>query len=149
GLQGLLTAESGGRMFWLIFLVAFTPAICEEIVFRGVLLQGFLRKSSPYLAIIGSAAVFGLFHLSFETVIRLLPTMFLGLLLALVAARTASILPTMLMHFVNNAIAVVLVSTPQVQPYLLLDTGAPNWAIVAVGVVLLIAGLRLLPGGGL
>jgi sodium transport system permease protein len=146
GLQVLLTADDAGRVAWLLFLVALTPALCEEIVFRGILLQGFLRRTSMHLAIFASSAVFGLFHLSFETVIRLLPTMFLGLLLAIVAARTASIFPSMLMHFVNNATAVLLISRPELQRYLLLENGSPNWAIVAFGLVLLLTGFRLLPG---
>ncbi|HEX7243651.1 MAG TPA: ABC transporter permease subunit/CPBP intramembrane protease, partial [Longimicrobiaceae bacterium] len=42
-LERLLTAGGPGRMIWLLLLVALTPAVCEELVFRGVLLQGLGR----------------------------------------------------------------------------------------------------------
>ena len=37
-LQDLVTAETTSRLLWLLLILAVTPAICEEIVFRGVLL---------------------------------------------------------------------------------------------------------------
>jgi len=144
-LQGVLTADDLGRVMWLLLLVAITPAICEEIVFRGVLLQGLLRNAPTHVAILASSFVFGVFHLSFESAIRLLPTMFLGALLALVVARTGSILPAMLMHFLNNATAVLLISRPELQPYLVGASGGPNWIVVAGGLVMLFVGLRILP----
>jgi sodium transport system permease protein len=144
-MQGLLTADDAGRVFWLLLVVALTPALCEELVFRGVLLQSFLRRVPTHLAILGSSFVFGLFHLSFETAIRLLPTMFLGALLAIVVARTGSILPSMLMHFVNNATAVLLISSPNLQRYVIGSDGGPNWALVVGGAALLAVGIRLLP----
>ncbi len=145
GLQGLLTADNAGRVAWLVLLVVITPAICEEIVFRGVLLQGFLRRYSSMFAIFASSAVFGVFHLSFETVIRLFPTMFLGALVALVATRTMSILPSMMMHIVNNGTALLLVSRPELQGFLVTAGGGPNPVVIAVGVVLLGVGVRMLP----
>ena len=146
GMQGLLTADSPARIVWLLFLVALTPAICEEIVFRGVLLQGYLPKMSTRGAILASSFIFGLFHLSFETAIRLLPTMFLGVLLALVVMRTGSIFTSMLMHFVNNATAVVLISAPELQRFVMSSSGTgPNWVVVFGGAVLLWLGIRMLP----
>jgi sodium transport system permease protein len=145
GLQSILTGEGPLRLAWLIFVVAVTPAFCEEIVFRGVLLQGFLRKMPAHLAILASSFVFGVFHLSFETAIRLLPSMFLGALLAIVVTRTRSIFPSMLMHFVNNAMAVLLVSVPTLQRFVLADSGNPKWILLPLGAVLLTAGFLLLP----
>jgi sodium transport system permease protein len=145
-LQGLLTANGTERVLWLLLVVAITPALCEEIVFRGVLFQSLLAKLSPAVAITVSALVFGLFHLSFETAIRLLPTMFLGALLALVVHRTRSILPAMAMHMVNNGVAVILVSWPAAQALVLREDGVPSLALVVVGAVLLAVGIRILPG---
>jgi sodium transport system permease protein len=145
-MQGMLTADDAGRVAWLLLLVAFTPAICEELVFRGVLLQSFLRRVPTHVAILGSSFIFGVFHLSFETAIRLLPSMFLGALLAIVVARTGSILPSILMHFANNATAVLLISMPDLQRYVAGPGGGPNWVLVAGGAVVLAVGIRLLPG---
>jgi sodium transport system permease protein len=141
-LQGILTANGPARTAWLLLVVALTPAICEELLFRGVLLRGFLRGHSAGFAIFVSSAVFGVFHLSFETVIRLLPAMFLGSLVGLVAWRTRSIFPSMMMHFLNNAMAVLLVSTPALQRLITVESGGPSPVILMVGLVLLLLGVR-------
>ena len=143
--QNLLTADSPGRFAWLILLIAITPAICEELVFRGVLLQGLSREMSMAKAVVGSALVFGIFHLSFETVIRFLPTAWLGLLMAFVVWHTRSLFASMLMHFLNNATAVVLVTTTGLQAYIFGPSGAPRWLALGVSAVCLAAGLYLLP----
>ncbi len=143
-LQGILTADGPARIAWLLLVVAVTPAICEEVLFRGVLLRGLLRRYSDPFAIFVSSAIFGVFHLSFETVIRLFPAMFLGALVGLVAIRTRSILPSMMMHFLNNGTAVLLVSTPALQRVITGDTGGPNPAILLLGLLLLFLGLRTL-----
>jgi sodium transport system permease protein len=144
GLQNILTGDNPFRIAWLLLLVAVTPALCEEVVFRGILLNGFLRKMSGPAAILASSFVFGVFHLSFESAIRLLPTMFLGALLALVVVRTGSILPAVMMHFVNNATAVVLVSTPSLQRLLLSEDGGPNWLLLPPAALCLLMGVYLL-----
>ena len=41
GMSDFLTANSPSRILWLLFLVALTPAVCEEVLFRGVLLSGY------------------------------------------------------------------------------------------------------------
>ncbi|CAN5605989.1 ABC transporter permease [soil metagenome] len=144
-LQQMVVADSGTRLVWVLFLVALTPAICEELVFRGVLLQGFARELSQWRAVIGSAVIFGAFHLSTETVIRFLPTMWIGLLLGYVAWHTRSIYASMLMHFANNATAVLLISIPVLRAQFSDPQAPPPWLPIALAPLLLWAGLRLLP----
>ncbi|HSJ25518.1 MAG TPA: ABC transporter permease subunit/CPBP intramembrane protease [Longimicrobiales bacterium] len=144
-MQRMLAADSAGRLFWLLLVVAVTPAICEELVFRGVLLQGLRTRLSPWGAIAASALVFGAFHLSFETAIRLLPTAWLGLLLAYVVWRTGSIFTGMLMHLVNNGTIVLLLFAPGLMARLGEPGAPPPWLAVLLAPVLLWAGLRLLP----
>jgi sodium transport system permease protein len=144
-LEQLITAADLQRLLWLLLVVALTPAICEELVFRGVLLQSLGRSASMWKAVLFSALVFGAFHLSFETAIRFLPTAFLGLLLGYVVWHTRSLYTGMLMHLVNNAMVVVLVSTPALRERFADLSGQPPWLIVALAPFLLWAGLRLLP----
>jgi sodium transport system permease protein len=143
--QQLMTATTPKRFAWLILLIAVTPAICEELVFRGILLQGLSSRMSMPRAVVGSALIFGAFHLSFETVIRFLPTFWLGLLMAYVVWNTRSLFTSMLMHFINNATAVALVATSGLQAYIFGPSGAPRWIAVAASVVALAAGFYLLP----
>lgn len=143
-LQELLTATDASRALWLLFLVAMTPAICEELVFRGVLLQSLGREMRGWRAVALSAAVFGAFHLSFETALRFLPTAFIGLLMGWVVWHSRSIFASMLMHFVNNAFVVLLLWQPAVQK-LAFRGESLSWPTVMAGAVLLALGLWMLP----
>jgi membrane protease YdiL (CAAX protease family) len=109
-----------------------------------VLLSGLRSRVGMVGSVVGSAVIFGAFHLSFETAIRFLPTLWLGLLLAYVVWHTRSILAAMLMHFVNNAVVIVLVSTPMLREWFADPSGQPPWLLVAAGPVLLVLGIRLL-----
>jgi sodium transport system permease protein len=144
-LQGLLTANDPARLLWLLFLVAVTPAVCEELVFRGVLLQSASREMRMGRAVVLSAVVFGAFHLSTATAIRFLPTMWIGLLLGYVVWHTRSVYTSMLMHFANNATAVLLVSSPTLAAYVMGAGEQPNWWLVAVAPLVLATGVWLLP----
>lgn len=144
-LEELVRAESTGELLWLFLLVAVTPAICEELVFRGALLQG-LRNGMPMSrAVLLSSAVFGAFHLSTETVIRFLPSAWLGLLLAIVAWRTRSIFPAMMMHMVNNGIIIAFVAWPALGERVVSPDGEPFWPLIPIGILLLLVGVRALP----
>jgi sodium transport system permease protein len=144
-LSELVTAADARRLLWLLLVVAVVPAVCEQLVFRGELLQGLSRSDSMGRAVLLSALVFGAFHLSFETAVRFLPTFFLGLVLGYVVWHTRSVFTGMLMHLVNNAAVVVLVSSPVLRERFSDPSGQPFWPAVAVAPLLLWAGLRLLP----
>lgn len=143
-LQEMLTATDSRRALWLLFVAAVTPAVCEELVFRGVLLQSLSREERAWRAVLLSAAVFGAFHLSFETALRFLPTAWIGLLMGWVVWHSRSIFASMLMHFLNNAFVVVLLWQPAVQR-LAFRGEELSWPTVIAGAALLVLGLRLLP----
>jgi hypothetical protein len=54
----------------------------------------------------------------------------------------------MLMHFVNNGMAVVIVSLPALRKVVFSEAGEPSWALVAIAPLALAAGAWLLPGRG-
>lgn len=98
--QILLDAPS-----WLALLAgALIPAISEELSFRGYVL-GALRPLGPTAAIVLTGVLFGALHLS---LIRLIPLTLLGILWSMVVQRSGSILPGMIMHLLNNGIALGL-----------------------------------------
>ncbi len=102
--KSILPAEGRDHVFTLV-LMALSPAICEETLFRGPILRGLGTRVGAGSAIVLTAVLFGLFHLD---VYRLLPATLLGILLGYLAHASASILPAMLAHFCNNAILVTL-----------------------------------------
>lgn len=83
-----------------LFVVAVSPAVCEEAVFRGVLLRSIYTDRWKWAAIFISGLVFGFSHGGF----RWVPTAFLGWVLAYICLETGNIFYSMLFHFVNNAV---------------------------------------------
>jgi sodium transport system permease protein len=135
----------GGKPFIVVFAVfAFTPAICEELLFRGLLLSG-LRKLGPVAAVAISALLFGLAHAS---VYRLLPTAFLGAVIGVARLRTRSILPGMIIHALNNGLALALLYYSPPWAGELLARGTLPWSLTLGGTAVFAVGLLLLPRGG-
>ncbi len=84
-------------------IMAFFPAMFEEVFFRGVL-QRFFEKwwKNPWLAIIVSAFIFTLFH---SSVYLFATRMLLGIVLGFMFYTTRNIWVNIIAHFLNNAIA--------------------------------------------
>lgn len=87
-----------------VISIAILPGILEELLFRGIILDGFLKNYKPGKAIFISALFFGCFHLN--------PWQFIGafaggLLLGWTYWKTRSLLLCMLMHAINNLSALL------------------------------------------
>jgi membrane protease YdiL (CAAX protease family) len=82
-------------------VIALLPAVCEELVMRGVLLPSLAVPLGAAPAILVTAAAFALIH--FDP-IRLLFTFVLGLLLGLLRLRTRSLWPPVIVHSTLNAL---------------------------------------------
>ena len=146
GLEGLVTAESSSRLLWLLALLALTPAICEEAVFRGVLLAGIRGRTSAVRVAVINGLLFGAFHISFESAFRFLPTAWLGFILAWAVLSTGSIWVGVLMHFVNNGSIVLIASIPALRAWLEDAGEAPPWVLLAPALLAVAVGVRLLSG---
>lgn len=113
-LRHLEHAVTGSPLPWVLVTVALLPAVCEELLLRGLILPSIRRSVQPSLgrtlgplvAVLASAALFSLLHL---TRIQLLPTFAFGLVLGY-AALHCGVLPSMLMHLLNNTVALILVT---------------------------------------
>jgi sodium transport system permease protein len=103
--KAIVPMDGSRGLLFTLFLVAVSPAFCEELLFRGPILRGLAARLGPATAVLVSGALFGLFHLD---IYRLIPTTILGILLGFVAVASRSIVPAMLAHFCNNAIVVLL-----------------------------------------
>ncbi len=140
----LLLTDDPLRVLWLLLVIAVTPAICEEVVFRGVLLAGTRQRFGPLSLILLNGAIFGAFHLSFETAYRFLPTAWLGVLIASVVWRTGSIWAGSLMHFLNNGAIVLLGTSRGLQERFGLVEQDPPFYLFPVAVILLAIGFVIL-----
>ncbi len=88
-----------------LLLMALLPAVCEEIMFRGYMFTAFKNRMSLTKAIIIVSLLFGVSHMS---MIKILPTAVLGVVLAYTIHKSESIVTSSLIHFANNALAVVM-----------------------------------------
>jgi sodium transport system permease protein len=88
-----------------LLVIALAPAICEEALFRGYLFSAAKKKFKPLAAILLTAALFGIYHLS---VVKFFTTGILGIVFCYVVYETGSIALSSLMHFMNNTFSVVL-----------------------------------------
>lgn len=109
---------------------ALAPALCEEVLFRGLLLPVLLRALPPraaakIAALVVSALAFGAYHL---TPAKLLPTAFLGLGFGLPRLFIPSLWPSIAAHLCNNALVIILVRRG------LDDAPLPGW--LAIGALL-------------
>jgi uncharacterized protein len=106
--KSLLHMNGIGDLIFNIIIIGLLPAICEELFFRGcvqnILIQQ-MGKKNAIIAIIITAAVFGLIHGQMQTV---LPRIFLGTVLGLLYYYSNSIYTSIAAHFVNNALQVVV-----------------------------------------
>jgi len=86
------------------FVIAVMPALCEELIYRGVLFHGY-RKSGVWIAVLLSAFLFGMMHMNLN---QFTYAFVLGVAFAFIVEITGSILPTVLLHMYINGKSVVV-----------------------------------------
>lgn len=96
--------QNGKELLIGILVIAGSAGLCEEFLFRGVILRGFERFGAVK-AILLSAFLFSLTHMDFQ---KIFGTFLLGALIGLIVYRTNSLLCGMFAHFTNNALAVLI-----------------------------------------
>ena len=144
-LQNKMFAE---QPVWAVFfVVAICPAICEELLFRGFLFGTMKEKWKPAVAMVVSGVIFAAYHMS---VIKLVTISVLGIALAYSVYCSKSLITSMLMHFCNNAIAVIGFKYPEaigkVAPFLMEENPGLETCIgmTIAGVVFVVLGIFLL-----
>lgn len=84
--------------------IAILPAIFEELLFRKVMLNG-AKKYGTVFSIVFTAIMFGLIHMNIAQAIN---AVFIGIVFAYIVTKTGSIIPSMILHFVNNGTQALL-----------------------------------------
>jgi len=99
--------ESDYGWWGAFFKVAVMAPVVEELIFRGLILQGFRRNYNGVVAVFMSALLFALFHLNPW---QFPATFVLGLLLGWIMLRTNNILLAILGHSVNNLLVLLTIT---------------------------------------
>jgi len=103
-LDALTQVAQRAKIWQLLLVVALTPAICEELAFRGFIQSGLRNLGSPWTAVVISSLMFGVTHGLLQ---QSLSAVAVGLVIGYVAWKTNSLLPGAVFHFTHNAFAVL------------------------------------------
>ena len=99
-----IPAKSLSEIILYIIAVAIVPAFAEEFAFRGIFM-GVLRKYGDSFAIIASSVIFGAMH---GNTTQIIFAFILGLIFGYIDCKTNSIIPSVIVHFINNFYAVIM-----------------------------------------
>lgn len=88
-----------GYYFLNLLLLGVMPAICEELVFRGMIFQGLKERFKPFTSVILTAFLFALMH---QSITQFIYPLLLGFVLTVVMDKTNNLLYPMLIHGFNN-----------------------------------------------
>lgn len=138
---------SGNTFMVSLLVVAVLPAICEELMFRGYILSAMEGRYKAHHAILISAALFGLYHMS---LVKFFTTALLGVFICYVAYKTNSIVPGMIMHFINNGLSVLFMYYPKemgrIVPILVQETFRLSdiMLLMAAGILFVSLGILIL-----
>lgn len=99
-------AEGFGAIPVQVLLIVIAAPLSEEVCFRGFLFGG-LRERMPRVgAALLSAAIFGALH-ALTGLSAVPPLIAFGFVLALLYEKTGSIVPGILLHTLNNSVALL------------------------------------------
>jgi len=140
----------GAPNLWLLLLVlALTPAICEELAFRGFILSGLRHIGHKWVAILVASVFFGAAH---GVIQQSLTACVVGLLLGYLAVQTGSLWPCILFHFVHNSLMLLvgghmpalLERFPTLQHMVSQGEAGPayRWPVIVVSLLLATATLQ-------
>ena len=97
-------AKGFGTIPIQILLIVVAAPVTEEICFRGMLFGGLREKLPRIVAALICGLIFGALH-AITGISAVPPLIVFGFLLALLYERTGSIVPGMLLHMLNNIVA--------------------------------------------
>ena len=107
-MQQFLKAGSFLDIALNVIVIAFIPAICEEVCFRGALQRIMIQiTKKPWTGIIVTSIIFSALHLQFQ---GFLPRTFLGIFLGAIYWYSGSLWTSILAHLIANAAQVIAVS---------------------------------------
>lgn len=100
-----LPLNTVGWYFVNLLVLGVLPAVCEELIFRGMIFQGLKEHFSKWTSVLLSALLFALMHQNIE---QLIYPFVLGIVLAEVMDRTGNLLYPMIIHLFNNFTTITL-----------------------------------------
>ncbi len=144
-MKTLFENTTPAKLILLLGAIALSPAVCEEVLFRGVILSGLRSRCSVRFSIITTGILFGLMHIYISQII---PTALLGIVITYLVIRSNSLFTGILFHLINNSIAVLFATSYVPKPILTFvsdyeQSYFPIW-LTLTALLLLATGITLL-----
>ncbi len=141
--------EDLGKMIggggWAIVLTVVLAPICEELFFRGLVLEQTMRKWGAGWAVVVSALFFGLAHMTnYPQVVN---AVLMGVVLGYIYVLTRSLVPVILIHALNNGIAYLLLEmtgTQNTDTRVMIGNDTLYWVIFGASAAILAVSLVLM-----
>lgn len=126
-----LPMDNFGWFVLNVLLLAVLPAICEELIFRGIIFGG-MREMGETSAVFFSAFLFALFHgNASQTVYQFI----LGIVLCYIFIITKNLLCSMILHFTNNFVVLLINYILRDHPALAIEYNATFIIFAILGAV--------------
>ncbi|GAA0857871.1 type II CAAX endopeptidase family protein [Aliiglaciecola litoralis] len=132
GMAYLVELMSGG-LITLVALSIFAPVV-EEVIFRGIILRGFLHHYPAHLAIVLSATLFAVFHFNLY---QFLAAFVLGIFFGWLYYKTRSLWPCIFGHSCYNTAAYLMYDGETQFQWNTLTTNLFTFSVSVAGVYLL------------
>ncbi len=136
--------SSIATLFLELLLTAVLPGVFEEVAHRGLLYAGY--RDSKWKFVVVSALLFSLMH---QNIVQTGYTFFSGAVMALAMYYTGSIWCGIFLHFLNNAVSVLIGYFDQNPGVFqlandIIDWFYSSWVGMLVGAILVVVGFGLI-----
>lgn len=135
-----IVAEDYHELFlWNFFFTAITPAVIEEILMRGIILDGY-RNKPKFIAALLNGFMFGMLHLnSFQ----FFHTFIAGFISSYVVFATNSIFAGISIHLINNGLPLIINHLYQPNPNVGY-AGEPDFVVLSLFAIIGVFSIYLL-----
>ena len=94
----------GGSFLGAVVVAVIGAPLIEEIVFRGIVFRSLRRVSLPWVAILVSSVLFGLYHMN---TVQIVYATLMGLVAGIIYEKSNNLLFPILVHVANNLVAAI------------------------------------------
>ena len=136
--ESLTNPQSFGVFVLSVVVTCILPAITEELLFRGIILNGLRKRFNDICSIFMSALLFALMHQNLQ---QLIYPFLLGSIMAWIVLRTGSLFSSMLVHFINNFLVILFTYLSNVTSFSLALLGQWWFYLLAIILLALTAGI--------
>ena len=119
--------------FISLFSLVLLPAVCEELLFRGLIFKG-LNPYGKIFSTLLTALMFAIFHMSIDQFVY---PLIMGLLLSLIMHKENNIIYCIVVHFINNFISLTL-------SYFRINLIFQHWTYILLAIILFIIIITIL-----